>query len=611
MFKKVISIAVALIMCCSFMTVLADRDNVFSDVTEENYSWAVKEIEEMASMGIIRGYSNDVFGPADEITKMQALLLCSRILGFSNENNILFIEKAEEIYEDVLAEYDIDYPAEVAYLLYKGILSTRELHAYIGEENINEPLKRYEAAVLMTKAMDKVDDAEILTGSSVFTDSADIPATAKPYVNYVYSIGLMLGMKNDGQVNEFAPLVNVNRAQMAVLLYRMMENMESETVFGTVESVNAAGTTIMFTDEDGVSTGINLGLRDDVIIKVDGYEASASDIQPQAVMAVTKRGGELYSIEAVLVQADEQISGVVESVTISSKGDTITVSDVDTDEKETYDIAETVSVTVSGSPSSLSSVKKSMYVTLEIKDGEVIVVDAEKREKSAVGTVEEIILTPDTGIVVKESGGDAAEYYFASKVTVTRNNKEATASDILVGDKVTLTLVYNRISKVVATSTSFTDSGTIDKILIATLPQITIISGGKEATYSVSRDAQFVLDGEEASIYDLRLGATVSLSIQGETVTKVTSTAPTTSSVITGVIDTYNSAYGFMNLNVTATDGSVSQTQVFLKKTGIKVIDSTTGKEIGVTKLSKGMTVSVTGVMNTGAFEATTVIVLP
>ena len=610
MFKKVISLAVALIMSCSFVSVFAD--GVFSDVTEKNYSWAVNEIEEMASMGIIKGYTEDTFGPADDITKMQALLLCSRILGFSDENNVLFTEKAMEIYEEVLSGYEIDYPEEIAYLIYKGVLTTKELTAYIGGENADLPLKRYEAAVLMTKAMNCEDEAEVHTGASVFTDSADIPATAKPYVNYVYSIGLMLGMNKTDEVNEFAPLVSVNRAQMAVLLYRMMEIMDSETEFGIVESVNEIGGTIMFKSESGSTSGLSLGTRDDVKIFVDGYAAEFEDIKPQAVLAVTKRGGTIYSVEAITVLGDESFEGIVVSVTSSTvSGSSIKVRAVGEEEEITYELSEDISVTVNGAPSSIKSVKAGMHVFLEVKEGIVIVLDAQQKDKSVVGTVSEILLVPNTGLTIKTTGGDFEDYFFADEVEVTRNGKKCTASEVLVGDKVTITLIYNQISKITATSTNFTASGTIDKILISSLPEITIVSGGEAKTYSISREATFSVDGVSATIYDLRLGANVSLSVQGETVTKVTSTLPTTSAVITGVIDVVNAAYGFMLINTTDAEGESVQTQVFLKNSSLTIIDSATGKSIMKTALKQGMTVSVTGVVNTGAFEATTVIVLP
>ncbi len=610
MFKKVISLAVALMLCLSFTGVYAD--SVFSDVTEKNYSWAVNEIEEMASMGIIKGYSDDTFGPADDITKMQALLLCSRIIGYSDENNVLFAEKAMEIYEEVLSGYEVDYPEEIAYLLYKGVLTTKELHAYIGGENADLPLKRYEAAVLMTKAMNCEEEAEVHTGTSVFTDSADIPATAKPFVNYVYSIGLMLGMNKTDEVNEFAPMVSVNRAQMAVLLYRMMEIMDSETEFGIVESVNATGGTIMFKSESGVTSGISLGARDGVKIFVDGYAADFEDIQPQAVLAVTKRGGALYSVEAITVLGDEQIEGIVVSLTNSSvSGSSIKIREVGEKEELTYPLSDDVSVTVNGAPSSTKSVKAGMHVFLEIKEGVVIVLDAQQKDKSVVGTVSEILLIPNTGLTITTTGGDLEDYYFADEVEVTRNGKKCEASEVLVGDKVTMTLLYNQISKITATSTNFTASGTIEKILISSLPQITVVSGGTEQTYSISRDATFTVDGITATIYDLRLGANVTLSVQGETVKKVTSTLPATSAVITGTIEVVNAAYGFMLIDTTDSAGESVQTQVFLKNSSLTIIDSATGKSILKTALKPGMTVSVTGVVNTGAFEATTVIVLP
>lgn len=610
MFKKVISLAVALIMCASFVGVYAD--GVFSDVTEENYSWAVNEIEEMASMGIIRGYSEDTFGPADNVTKMQALLLCSRIIGYSNENNILFVEKAAEIYDEVLSAYEIDYKAEIAYLLYKGVITTKELPAYIGGENASLPLERYEAAVLMTKVMGAEDEAELYTGASVFTDSADIPATAKPYVNYVYSIGLMLGMNKTDEVNEFAPMVDVNRAQMAVLLYRMMEIMASGTEFGIVESVNATGGTIMFKSNSGTTSGISLGVRDDVKIYVDGYAADFDSIQPQAVLAVTKRDGVIYSVEAITVWGDEQFEGVVVSVLTSNlTGGSIKVRPVSDTEEITYSVSEDVSVTVDGAPSSLKSIKVGMHIFLEIKDGEVIVADAYKKEKSVVGTVSEILLTPNTGLTITTANGDEEDYFFADEVVVTRNGQKCEASAILVGDRVTMTLLYNQISKITATSTSFSATGTVDKILISSLPQITIIANGAEQTYSISRDATFTVDGGSATIYDLRLGASVTLSVQGETVTKVVSTLPTTSSVITGTIEVVNAAYGFMLINTTDASGEAAQTQVFLKNSSLTILDSASGKSMLKTALKPGMSVSVTGVVNTGAFEATTVIVLP
>ncbi len=604
MFKKVISIFVALMLCLSFVSVMAA--NVFDDVTEENYSWAVKEIEEMASMGIIKGYSEKQFGPADDVTKIQALLLCSRILGYSDENNNLFIEKALEIYGDALENYETPYIGEVAYLLYKGVLTARELPAYVGEENANLPLKRYEAAVLMTKAMGAAEKAEAMAGSSVFTDAADIPATAKPYVNYVNSIELMMGVNKTDEVNEFAPLMNVNRAQMAVMLYRMMGILKSETEFGTVDSVNVLNETINYTTEDGEAKSLKYFNFKDAIVYIDGYIAEFDEIEPQSVIAVTKRDGDVYMVEAIGVRGDETVVGVVTNVTTATSKSTIRIRPVDSNEETTYNIAETVSVTIDGSPSVTRLVKTGMYVTLDLKADEVIMIAAEQKSKSIMGTVKEILLSPKAGLAIETSADGVVNYYFANTVEAIRNNKSVTPSDILVGDRVSVTLLYDQISRITASSTNYNATGSIDKILIATLPQLTITSDGISETYSISRDAKYVIDGKEGTIYDLRLGANVTLSVQSETVVKVTATAPATSSVLVGTIEGVNSAYGFM----TIVSENGESTQVFLKNSRLTVIDSKKGSTVSTTNLKVGMLVSVTGAMNTGAFEATTVTII-
>ena len=51
MFKKALSLILSACLCCS-LVVGVSAANTFSDVTNANYPWAVKEIEEMASRDI-------------------------------------------------------------------------------------------------------------------------------------------------------------------------------------------------------------------------------------------------------------------------------------------------------------------------------------------------------------------------------------------------------------------------------------------------------------------------------------------------------------------------------------------------------------------------------
>ena len=76
----------------------------FPDLRDEKWDWARDEINEMTSEGIIAGYTDGNFGPADGVTKLQSLLLMSRIIGYNNDDMAPVIKVAEEKYEDVLAD---------------------------------------------------------------------------------------------------------------------------------------------------------------------------------------------------------------------------------------------------------------------------------------------------------------------------------------------------------------------------------------------------------------------------------------------------------------------------------------------------------------------------
>ena len=609
MLKKFLAVTVALTL--ALLSVGVSAAGVFSDVTQEDYSWAVNEIEEMASKGIVKGYSSTVFGPGDDVTKIQSLLLCARILGYADDNNKAFNDIALEVYGDVVKDYKIDYDGEIAFLLYKGILTPDELPSYIGGDNASAPLKRYEAAVLITKVMDAEEKAAELGFSTQFTDSADIPAAAKPYVSYVNSVGLMVGMYKTSTTNHFMPLYNVNRAQMTVILYRMMNLMEESIEYGIVDSVNTAANTIMFIGEDGNTTGINVAARLNIPIRIDGYVSSLDKIKPQSVLAIVKRGGTIVGIEAVTVIGDEKFAGVVNGISTSKGKKIITMHEVDSSELIKYTLSDDVSVTYDGTPSTVSAIKAADYAEIEIKDGEVIVINASKKEKTVVGTVSEITLVPDFALSVQTSAG-VEKYTFADGATATRNNLSAQPGDILVGDRVSLTIRYNMISKAVATSLNSNVTGTIEEITISTLPSIKVRqSNGNTVSYSISREAEYVVDEASSDIYGLRLGSTVTLRVEGETAVKVTSTTPASSNVLTGKVNTVHSSYGFILLDTETQNGDVTQTQVFLKKSGIKIINSATGKEVSSSAIKAGMELSITGVMNTGAFEATTIIILP
>ena len=61
----------------------------FPDVDAKKYSWAVDSINSMADAGIIKGYEDGTFNPEKSVSKLEGLVLISRILGCNDEANEL------------------------------------------------------------------------------------------------------------------------------------------------------------------------------------------------------------------------------------------------------------------------------------------------------------------------------------------------------------------------------------------------------------------------------------------------------------------------------------------------------------------------------------------
>jgi len=613
MLKKILSAMLIIVIMASFITIPA-LASIFPDVTETNYSWAVKPIEEMVKLSIIKGYTDGTFKPEKSVTKMEALVLVARILGFTNEDNKEFVQFASEFYADGLAAYDIKYKNEVAFLLYKNVLQESELYYYIGGENANLGLKRYEAAMLLTKAMGAEEEAKkAINTASPYTDSADIPATAKQYVNFVTEISLMNGMNKTATKNDFVPMFEVNRAQIAVLLYRMMDILNEKITIGKIDSVDSGNNTIMYTDLKGNQTGFTILFDDKPIIKQDGYSVALGKLTAGSKIALVERDNEIYAIETLTVKGDEVFEGVVSSIYASNTASKITVYKLGETKTFEYPISSDVAITYEGGKGSITDIKKTDYVVMQIKKDTVVSINATKKDRTIRGTVNAIIVDPDFVFEILLSSGITEKYTIADEAKAKRNGTDVSVSSILVGDKVNITLAYEQIAVISATSTNFTATGIIDSITIATMPSIKIKGSDSKVTeYSVSRNTVYIIDGKEATIYDLRLNANVTVNVESETVVKITSTAPTTSAAMTGVIESINKSYGFFTMSVTdPLTGQISTVQVFMKKTNLKVINSADGKEKTTNNLDVGMKISVTGAINTGAFEATTIIILP
>ena len=194
--------------------------------------------------------------------------------------------------------------------------------------------------------------------------------------------------------------------------------------------------------------------------------------------------------------------------------------------------------------------------------------------------------------------------------TVMKDGAAVDMNAVYRGDKVTLTLEYGVISKVAATSTKRTLDGTIRAVSISSNPTITVSVNGKDQTFDVTNDIAITVNGEEATLYDFRVGDKVTLTLESEAVTRISSTvSQATSGTITGTVLNVNASFKFIKVQVTDTNGSTYEETVYCNDSKTTFITAQ-GSTKQFRDVKEGSVVACYGASTNGAFEATSIIIV-
>ncbi len=586
--KSILSIVLVLAVLLSQISVFA-----FSDMNEERLSWAKTAVDEMSASGIIKGYEDGSFRPDNAVTKQETLVLISRILGFNEASSDKYVEIASEIYQGTLSSYSTPYKDEISYLLYKGVLNYDDLVVYAADSEAAQPLKRYEAAVLLTKIFET--DLESVKKEEItieFSDLSDIPVAAKPFVNYVCNKGLMNGM-GDGL---FLPNGKLTRAMIATLLYRVIPMIDYSYVEGSMLLFNEDDDTIRL-GGDGEET-VSYKIPSSAIIMVDGVAAKAADISAGSKVRLTLSGNKVVFVDSVSSAFENTITGIYNGYETYEDATSIIVKDAKTEESKKYVISSSITVIKNGKKSSITDLVKSDFVSVSIKAGKVIHIEAENKTTTVSGTIESIEFEPVFAIYINNKDV-VLSYDCTDDVVVRRNSKLVELSDLAEGDKVNVTLTYGLISSITATSTVKNVLGVISEIVISNTPSITLSADGEKVSFSVSRSAVITSDIGK-TIYDLRLGDTVDAKVEGSTITSLKVTAIAASdSTVSGTVEYINTSYGYIKL-------AESEALIFTK--GAKVQDKS-GHSLLIKNIKAGDTVTVFGTNTSAAIEASLIIV--
>jgi len=584
----------------------------FADVPADKYSWAVGAISSMSEKGIIKGYEDGTFRPEKAVTKLEALVLTARVLGFGDSANKSLLNVAIETYGDKISEYKLNFgESEIAYLIIKNIISIDELADYVGNGSASSAMKRYEIAVLITKALDAEESIKNTVITSLeYSDSAQIPAFAKKYVEYVTNQGIMNGMGD----NKFSPETSVTRAQAALLFNKLLNLTGYSFKNGFVESVDPISKVIKIKTN---KENLEYTLSEAVALRFEGSRISLDNVAIQYDAIVTLKAGVPYVIDFVTPVLDFELYARVSEI---SEAETSIISvyeisqngiDASDNEKISLPLVTGCIVAKNNEIIDFNNIVSDDYVKLNIKQGMVTSITVFEKSETFVGVVSKVESSPAFKYTVTSETGVVKEYTLTSETKITKDGSAAATTDILVGDTAAFTKEYGKISNVVIASPVYEKSGIITEIIISANPSLTLKVGEEENTYKIANDCIFNLTGKkDAELYDLRFASSVTVTIRGEKIALIKSEISDAITQVTGNVVAANNEYSVIQVTYVDTANNTSVIVPVFLKPSAAIIDISTGKALKLSEVKEGANVTVFGLKNNGVFEATIVNVL-
>ncbi len=583
------------ILTASLMVSAAD----FSDIKGH---WSETYVKAMVDKGYIKGYTDGTFKPDKTITNTEALILLSRMLGVDDEDYKAIVDAALEANSSVLSKYSTDYKEEMAYLLYRGVIDKDDLDTYISSANKNKTLLRYQCAILLTKllgAEEEVKNSVFI--SSSYSDTAQIPSDARPYVEYVREAKIMEGMGTDSYGDPiFGPNQSVTRGQMAKMLSSLIAVLDIKLVSGSVSAVDTFAETVKVENKEYT-------VEKETIIKLDGKDADLDDIKAGMEVQIIIVKDKVSMISAAKGEAkDEPIRGIISSVTSGSTDRTIIIADPEkTTNKTTYDVSDDVVVVIKKAEDLYSKLKNNQYVELTVEKDVVTRIEVLDKDMTLAGTlVSKDISSAEATVTVSDVKGNETVYVCEDDVDVVRNGKTVKLSDLIAGDSVSLKLTYHKVTKISAESKTQSSSGTIKSITHTESGSYLEIKEKNDTTkYSIASDAIIKVDGSDATVFDLRPGSAINFRSESTLLTKIETTKTASSNSIEGVVKSTQVSHDLLFVEA---DGEEITVGINSSTT---IVKSSNGSSIKLSALKAGSKVTVTGSNATGMFIATVIVV--
>jgi len=613
--KKILSLVLALLMVTS-MAVYGDSN--FNDIED---SWAKDYIIKAADLKLINGKPDGNFEPKAEVTKFDAILMLTRLYNLDADVETKMLARNNSFLLGITNGKDAWAYNELSQAIELGIISKDGLRNMYADGSIKKAATREQVCILLSKALYLQDEVKNLEGKVYilpFGDASSISSDSRGYVYVIYKSDIISG----NSAGNFDPRGSILREQLAKVIClahdkvgtdKINPQYEGFEVFETVEGIikdiktNSIETTITLDVDDSSddrmvrvvkgSTTITVDSKTSTVDKlVKGSHASCSVSEDTAIAKSVEVDSSISIIEATITGV--YYSSPMRLVVRNANGTSAT-----------YSIADKVPVTVDGNSIFFRELVKMDQVSLTLVDDNVTKIDSMSRVKTHRGTIKEIVFDFPIKLIITDDNDKELEFTYETEPTIDKNGESSTFDSLTIGDLVTVSTTYDKLTAITANSNNQEGfAGMIKGITIGDVNKIKLLDNdGAMKEYVVEKSAKVVVLNQSASIYDLRLGYKIDVQFNGDNVISIIAKETESSQEVTGKILYVNQLKKTVMLQVI--DDQNNKETIYAYLSNDTTIMNLRGSRLNLSDLESGQTVLCVGAYSGGNFSAVSVIV--
>ncbi|MCG8542312.1 MAG: S-layer homology domain-containing protein [Clostridia bacterium] len=398
---------------------------IFKDIA--GYDWAEKYIEKMAIKGIIKGDGQGCFAPKRAVTKLEAIIMALRVMGYEDlaNRNLDQIKRGAKKLRNK-SKIDVWAYGYVAVALEKGILDEVDLI----DMNLREPAKRHEVAKYIIRALGHEKEAQKHMKRELrFIDAGAVPLGSVGYVYLADKKGIIKGYPD----RTFRPNRSVTRAEMAVLISRLDDNVDNDIdkneELAEIVKINNNRLTLKVNNKNKVYKV----LKNAPVYTEDGKYTSIYDLEVGMKVKIQLNDKKVV----IFIEIKEYEEDFRDYVGIVKEIDDDEIEIKSNGKKMEFDIEdEDMEVQFNNKKGNLDDIREGDKVKIRVnEDKEVkhIRVYRQLGGKEYTGVVDEI---DEDEIEIKVNGKKMEFDIEDTDIEVQFNNKKGSLEDIREGDKV-------------------------------------------------------------------------------------------------------------------------------------------------------------------------------